>query len=160
MQTYTNNGLYYCQWTKHPVGDVDAAVQKLKDKSAPWIAGILSSYRDIPGTNRWLTNGLPGEGWHQWGLAADCYCFENGKMVSSGDAPCYKFCAEQAVKMGLTAGFFLEQKDTGHVQGPSADSASALIRLPTYQRSNEVAVLRQERGGQLRAWSYRIRDEP
>lgn len=124
LRTPQKQAAYYCQWVKHPVADVDAAVQKLRDRDAPWLADMLSGFRDITRTNRWLTNALPGEGWHQWGLAADCYCFENGKMVSSGDAPCYKFYAEQAVKLGLTAGFNFKQKDAGHVQGPSANGAS------------------------------------
>ena len=50
-----------------------------------------------------VTNALPG-GLASMGLAADCYCYRNGKMVEDGSDPVYKFYAEEATKLGLTAG--------------------------------------------------------
>src|SRR5262245_65712999 len=106
------------------VSKVDAAVKRMERAGAPWLASVLKSYRNIPRGSQWLTNALPGAGWHQWGLAADCYCYRNGKMVEDGSDPVYKFYAEEAVKLGLTAGYYFRNQDSGHVQGPSADGAT------------------------------------
>ena len=115
---------YYCQWNQRSAADIDRAAQGLRDKGAPWIAAVLAAFRDTPRQADWETDAMPGEGWHQWGLAADCYCYSGGKMVSDGDAACYKFYADAARKLGLTAGFYFQHKDAGHVQGPSAAGAS------------------------------------
>jgi hypothetical protein len=93
---------------------------------APWLASVLRSYRNMPRQPKWLTSALPGAGWHQWGLAADCYCYRNGKMVENGSDPAYKFYADEATKLGLTAGYYFTHQDSGHVQGPSAAGATSV----------------------------------
>jgi hypothetical protein len=75
----------------------------MEGDGAPWLASVLKSYRKIPRRSQWLTNALPG-GLASMGLAADCYCYRNGKMVEDGSDPVYKFYAEEATKLGLTAG--------------------------------------------------------
>ena len=114
---------YYCKWTGHAPSDIDAKVKLLKSKGAPWLSDVLAGYRDIPRTKAKLTGQLPGSGWHQWGLAADAYCYRNGAMVEDGSDPCYKFYADEARKLGLTAGYYFSSRDSGHVQAPSADGA-------------------------------------
>ena len=114
---------YYCRWSGHSRTQIDAKIKFLTDNNAPWLASILQRYRDIPQTKAKLTGQLPGSGWHQWGLAADAYCFRDGHMVEDGSDPCYEFYAQQATRLGLTAGYYLKFKDSGHVQGPSADGA-------------------------------------
>jgi hypothetical protein len=115
---------YYCKWRGHSPAMMDAQAKRLSDKKAPWLAALLLHYRDISRSNAKLTDQLPGSGWHQWGLAADAYCYRNGTMVEDGDDPCYKASAEEATRLGLTAGFYFRCKDSGHVQAPSADGAS------------------------------------
>lgn len=115
---------YYCQWDQRPPSAIDKAAKKMKDSGAPWLASVLLSYRDIPRIPRWQTNALPGAGWHQWGEAADCYCYRNGKMVESGDDPIYKKYADAAQDLGLTAGLYFSTPDAGHVQLRSAAGAT------------------------------------
>jgi hypothetical protein len=117
---------YYCKWKGHPATLIDSKSKMLADKGAPWLAALLSSYRDIPRQKNKLTEQLPGSGWHQWGLAADCYCYRDGKMVEDGNDPCYEFYAQEATKLGLTAGFYFTFKDSGHVQAPSAAGATSV----------------------------------
>jgi hypothetical protein len=37
----------------------------MEGDGAPWLASVLKSYRNIPRQSQWLTNALPGAGWHQ-----------------------------------------------------------------------------------------------
>ena len=126
LRTPQKQAEYYCQWDKRPPAKIDAAANSLEHDGAPWLASLLRSYRDFPRTPHWLTSQLPGSGWHQWGLAADCYCYRNGHMVSNGSDPAYKFYADEAIKLGLTAGYYFGSQDSGHVQGPSAPGATSV----------------------------------
>jgi hypothetical protein len=128
LRTPQKQAEYYCKWSDHPRAYVDAKVKKLKDAGAPWLASILASFRDIARSPRWLTSALPGAGWHQWGLAADCYCYRNGKMVEDGDDPCYKYYAERATHLGLRAGLYFTHPDAGHVQAPAAATATDVYK--------------------------------
>jgi hypothetical protein len=83
---------------------------------APWLASVLLEYRNIPRIKQWQTNALPGAGWHQWGEAADCYCYRGGKMVKDGGDPVYRKYADAAKSLGLTAGLYFTTPDAGHVQ--------------------------------------------
>jgi len=124
LRTPQKQAEYYCQWDKHPPSDVDRQVSKLEDAGAPWLASVLASCRDTPRTPRWQTDALPGAGWHQWGLAADCYCYRHGAMVGDGDDPCYAYYAERATQLGLRAGLYFAHPDAGHVQASSAAKAT------------------------------------
>ncbi|ESX84054.1 MULTISPECIES: N-acetylmuramidase domain-containing protein [unclassified Mesorhizobium] len=126
LRTPQKQAEYYCRWDKRKPADIDAAAKKMKNDGAPWLASVLLQYRNIARQADWLTSALPGAGWHQWGEAADCYCYRNGKMVENGGDPCYKFYAEQAVKLGLTAGYYFQHQDSGHVQLQSAATAASI----------------------------------
>lgn len=124
LRTPQKQAEYYCKWAQRSPADIDTAARKMERDGAPWLASVLRSYRNIPRQAQWLTSALPGSGWHQWGLAADCYCYRNGHLVENGSDPVYKFYAEQAVRLGLTAGYYFTHQDAGHVQGPSAGGAT------------------------------------
>lgn len=115
---------YYCSYDQRSPADIDAKVAWLKDQGAPWTASVLAAYRDIPRIKAWRTNALPGAGWHQWGEAADCYCYRDGVMVQSGADPCYAAYAKLAQQMGLTAGLYFSKPDAGHVQLRAAGGAT------------------------------------
>ncbi len=126
LRTPQKQAEYYCSWRQRTPADIDTAARKMERDGAPWLASVLRSYRNIPRQPNWLTSALPGAGWHQWGLAADCYCYRNGHMVENGSDPVYKFYAEEATKLGLTAGYYFTHQDSGHVQGPSAAAATSV----------------------------------
>jgi hypothetical protein len=128
LRTPQTQAQYYCQWNKRPPASIDADIAQCKQQGAPWIASLLATDRNIPRTPNWLTSQLPGSGWHQWGVAADCYCYVNGKQVPKGNAPCYKAYAEEAVKLGLTAGFYFKHQDAGHVQLPKESGARDIYK--------------------------------
>jgi hypothetical protein len=125
---------YYCKWNGHSRALIDSKVALLQQNGAPWLASVLQRYREIKQTKAKLTGQLPGSGWHQWGLAADAYCFRNGRMVEDGNDPCYKFYAGQAAALGLRAGYYFKSKDSGHLQGPGADGADEIYTWPYIDR--------------------------
>ena len=116
--------LYYCGWAQRPPELIDERVSFLRQQGAPWTADLLASLRDTPRQTDWQTNALPGAGWHQWGEAADCYCYRDGMLVSSGSDPSYSTYATVAESMGLTAGLRFSHPDPGHVQLRQAGGAT------------------------------------
>src|SRR5476649_2890760 len=73
LRTPQTQAKYYCQWENRSPADIDSAAAKMVKSGAPWLASILSEYRNIARIKQWQTSQLPGSGWHQWGEAADCY---------------------------------------------------------------------------------------
>lgn len=117
---------YYCSWEKRSPADIDKVVARLRADGAPWLADLMAYYRDTPRRPEWLTNALPGAGWHQWGEAVDAYCYRDGEMVSNGGDPAYATYADLAEDLGLTAGLRFTQPDPGHVQLRPQGGATAL----------------------------------
>ena len=125
LRTPQTQALYYCQWDQRSPADIGAQADKLEADGAPWTADLMRSYAKTKRQKAWQTSQLPGSGWHQWGEAADCYCYKDGVMVGNGDDPCYKTYADLAQKIGLTAGYYFSHPDPGHVQlRPEAGATS------------------------------------
>jgi len=116
LRTPSRQAQYYCKWAQRSPADIDAKAAQLEALGAPWTAQLLRSYRTIERQTRWLTDAAPGAGWHQWGEAADCYCYRDSQMVEDGGDPCYRIYADLAQQIGLTAGFYFTRRDSGHVQ--------------------------------------------
>jgi hypothetical protein len=134
--------LYYCQWQERTPGDIDGRVTFLQEQGANWTAELVASYRDTARRPNWQTNALPGAGWHQWGEAADCYCYRDGVMVGNGSDPCYETYARIAESLGLTAGLRFSRPDPGHVQLRAAGGATDL-----YSWSFIDSVMKDRFGG-------------
>lgn len=101
-----------------PRDEIQRAITKLRSESAPYIAQILEAVG--PQFGRWATNSLPGQSWHQWGLAVDCFVVdENKRAIWSSKHPGYQCYADEARAQGLTAGYYWTRQDAVHVQGPS-----------------------------------------
>ncbi len=125
IRTPQTQALYYCEWEGRTPFMIDQAADQLADQGATWLAGLLRKLRDVQRVAGWQTDQLPGSGWHQWGEAADCYCYRNGALVSDGNDPSYKFYADRARDLGLTPGFYFKRhQDSGHVQFRSQAGAS------------------------------------
>jgi hypothetical protein len=130
LRTPQRQALYFCQWAKRSPAFIDGQAAELDDLGAPWTAGLLRGLRNTPRQKQWQTSALPGAGWHQWGEAADCYCYRNGILVENGSDPCYKAYADLAREIGLTAGFYFSKQDSGHVQLRSAGGADKIYAWP------------------------------
>lgn len=96
--------------------EIKSAVSRLKEDSAPFLAHVLESVG--PQYGRWATNALPGQSWHQFGEAIDCFVRDRRtwKAVWTSGHPGYLSYAEKARSVGLTAGHFWNKKDSVHVQ--------------------------------------------
>ena len=126
----------YCQSrTKQAV---QAKIDDLNKQSANYLAKCLSNNLKYCGTGAWATNAISGYSWHQWGLACDYYWKgKDGKIdwsTSNKDDHGnngYHVMAEEAVKLGLTAGLNWSHPDSDHVQLPKASSPSDQYSLNT-----------------------------
>jgi D-alanyl-D-alanine carboxypeptidase len=130
LRTPQTQAQYYCKWDQRSPKDIDKVVKTMQAAGAPWLASILHDCRDVPRQKAWVSSQLPGSGWHQWGEAADCYCFRKGKMVEDGNDPCYKQYAEAAKALGLTPGLFFSHPDAGHVQKRKQAGATNVFKWP------------------------------
>jgi peptidoglycan LD-endopeptidase CwlK len=101
------------------------AITYLRQQRAPRLAALFAGLRCSDG--RWATNALPGNSWHQWGEALDCYVEENHKAVWSGQHVGYKVYAEEAQKLGLSSGYWWKVRDAVHVQLRSSPSPSNIL---------------------------------
>ncbi len=93
---------------------INNAVSMLEKAGAAFLAEILTSVG--PQYGRWATNALPGQSWHQWGEAVDCYLLENGRAVWDANHPGYSTYAKQAIVLGLLPGHYWRKRDSCHVQ--------------------------------------------
>lgn len=88
--------------------EIETGVSWIRQAGGLWIAEVIE--RVGPQFGRWATNAAPGNSWHQWGAAIDCYALVDGavswdtipgKMGGPGDEY-YRFYAKRAVSLGLT----------------------------------------------------------
>lgn len=95
--------------------EVRQIMGKLRQEGAPFLA---QCFEDVgPQFGRWATNALPGQSWHQWGEAVDCFVVnEAGRAVWSAKHPSYLRYGELAREQGLVAGYFWQRRDAVHVQ--------------------------------------------
>lgn len=95
--------------------------KELRREGAGYLADVIESVGPQHGS--WATNALPGQSWHQWGLACDLYWDKNGPLpggVEWSDLTGYRIFANVARDLGLTSGFFWRSRDAVHVQLPEA----------------------------------------
>ncbi|MGV8830895.1 MAG: M15 family metallopeptidase [Devosia sp.] len=106
--------------------EIKAAIQKLQNANAPYLAEVLHSVGPQHGPH--VTNALPGLSWHQWGEALDCFWSLNGSAEWSASKTAdgingYRIYADRATDIGLNAGgHWSSFKDWPHIQLRSAGS--------------------------------------
>ncbi len=104
------------------MSEIDAAARMLMDADAHWLAGVLLSVGPQHGPQ--VTSALPGQSWHQFGLACDSYWLASGKAqwsaAKGGNANGYRVMAEEASRLGLRS--LGDIGDWPHVQGPASAS--------------------------------------
>ncbi len=93
---------------------INRAAAMLRNAKAPFLADVLLSVG--PQRGRWATNALPGQSWHQWGEAMDCYLLESGRAVWNPNHAGYSAYAKQAMLLGLSPGHYWPRRDSCHLQ--------------------------------------------
>jgi peptidoglycan LD-endopeptidase CwlK len=111
---------------------IESARARMIAEGAPWLASLLR----FDGLQRkdWVTNALPGESWHQWGEAIDCYVLDlGGKYIWNGAHKGYGIYAECAVNLGLEASLnWQHAREAAHVQlrkDPSARKELTWVQI-------------------------------
>lgn len=95
--------------------EIYRTINKIDREGAPWIAELVEKVG--PQYGRWATNALPGQSWHQWGEAIDCFVkSDTGRAVWSARHPGYEAYAEVAKELGMEPGFYWTRRDAVHVQ--------------------------------------------
>jgi peptidoglycan LD-endopeptidase CwlK len=105
--------------------DVEAAIDKLEQQGAPFLADCLAAAKSTTGP--WATNALPGQSWHQFGEGMDYTWIVNGEVdwtVNLTDPKNgYATLIRNAPIVGLVSG--VSFKDYGHVQKRTGGSPMA-----------------------------------
>jgi len=95
--------------------EVRKAADRLVHEGAEFLAKVLINAG--PQHGRWATNALPGQSWHNWGEALDCFLMSpEQRAIWASKHPGYQRYAEVAKELGLVAGHFWRRKDSVHVQ--------------------------------------------
>lgn len=94
--------------------EIKKAIVDLKVAEAYWIAEVLEGVG--PQYGRWATDALPGESWHQYGAAVDCFVLENKQAVWNPTHKGYAVYAAGAIKLGLGCGYYWRYPNPYHVQ--------------------------------------------
>lgn len=96
---------------------INATVASLRRQNAPFIADLLLAFPAAP-KEKLVTKALPGQSWHQYGEAVDCY-FEDPKTKKANwnNTKAYKFYSDTARSLGLMPGAdFKTFPEYNHVQ--------------------------------------------
>lgn len=94
---------------------IQAQIRRLNAKGAPRLSKMLEDVGPQYGDK--VTNALPGESWHNYGKACDCYVEEDGEAIWDANHPGYRIYAHFATLRGLTAGFYWDEfQDAPHIQ--------------------------------------------
>ncbi len=97
--------------------EVSLIVKRLQEEQAPYLAKVLQRALMICQPGRWATNNLPGQSWHNFGLAVDAHVVsEDGRAVWGPKHPAYSRYAELVREAGLFPGYDLARQDVVHVQ--------------------------------------------
>lgn len=106
-----------------------AAAVRLKSKGAPWLAAVLEQAG--PSSGPWATNALPGQSWHQFGEAVDCFVVKNGVAIWDPAHPGYVNYALIAQNQGLTPGrYWKGAADPPHIQLRTVSSPLHIMGWP------------------------------
>lgn len=118
LRTPWQQAIYWRQ--SRSIVEIRAAIDELQDNGAPWLAGVIDAVGPQHGDE--VTRALPGNSWHQWGEAIDCFWEIDGKAEWSTTRKVngengYSVYAQEAEKLGLNAGLLWKSfKDSPHVQ--------------------------------------------
>lgn len=91
---------------------IERQIDMLRDSGARWLSWHLESVG--PQYGRWATNALPGQSWHQYGQAVDCYVRgPDGQAIWDAAHEGYSVYHAAATRWGLTN---LGLRDAVHLQ--------------------------------------------
>jgi hypothetical protein len=119
-----------------PFSKIELTVATLRQEGGEYLAGIIEEVGSCNGPH--VTNAIPGNSWHQFGQAVDCFWNVRGDAewsatVKIDEINGYHVYAESAVELGLRPGS--TWGDWPHVQKPKE---SAPNKLMSWENINEI----------------------
>lgn len=96
-----------------PTVIINEQIKLFRENDCDFLADVLHDAG--PHSGKWATNALPGYSWHNWSQAMDCligYTWSDFNEVQNE----YKVYADEALKIGLTPGYYFSHSDGVHVQ--------------------------------------------
>jgi Fungal chitosanase of glycosyl hydrolase group 75/D-alanyl-D-alanine carboxypeptidase len=124
VRTPAQQAIYWRQ--SRSTSQINDKIDMLRSEGASYLAGVLDEVGPQHGDP--VTQVLPGNSWHQWGEAIDCFWEVDGEAEWSTTRKVngvngYRVYAEEADNMGLTAGLLWPHfKDAPHVQMREANN--------------------------------------
>lgn len=119
------------------ISEIVQTQQKLVKEGAGWLAEVIHAVG--PQYGRWATQNCPGQSWHQYGKAIDCYLLNSAnKVVWSSGHPGYEAYGRRAKRVGLEAGYYWKRKDVVHLQY----STESVRTVYTWKEIDEEMQLR------------------
>jgi len=122
-----------------PTAHITQRIERLEADGAPYLAHVIRSVGPVP-TGPSVTGALPGESWHQYGMACDCYWDCDGQLiwdpshtVARGTAIINGYGVYQQVAQGLGAHgttFGGGKVDWPHIQATPDSSPLASYTWP------------------------------
>jgi hypothetical protein len=107
--------ILWCQ-SRTPL-EAELIARRFDDERAPFLAAVIRRAMVLSRPGRWSTNNLPGQSWHNFGLAIDAHVVsEDGRAVWGPKHAAYARYADVARDLGLYPGFDLARQDVVHVQ--------------------------------------------
>lgn len=116
---------------------INNAIKMLKDNKADFLAQVMEEVGVQYG--RWASNSLPGCSWHQFENAIDSFVVDKGVAVWRRSNIGYQIYAEEAVKLGLTAGMYFSRSDAVHVQ---MDNCNVLQKYGNWSEIDRLMQIR------------------
>lgn len=95
------------------IATIKTQLARLRVNSAHFIADCIEKVG--PQNGKPVTGSIPGQSWHQFGEAMDCFYVDSDGQ-ESWHSNYYRFYATTAQRLGLTCGHFWRIVDSGHVQ--------------------------------------------
>lgn len=122
--------------------EIERKIAYLKQMECEYLANVI----DVVGPQygQWATDAIPGESWHNHGLAVDCFLVgDDGRAIWDGNHIGYCIYAEVADDLGMVSRVFGGTKDIYHVQ---ARRGSPNDHYPL----RDISAMMQERFGETK----------
>ncbi len=114
---------------------INNTIKMLRSNKADFLAQVMEEVG--PQYGRWASNSIVS--FHSLGEAIDSFVVDKGVAVWRRSNIGYLIYAEEAVKLGLTAGYFFKHSDAVHVQ---MDNCSILQKYDNWQEIDRLMQIR------------------
>lgn len=103
--------------TNRTGAEIQVKLDKLRGRGFDYLADVIQRVGPQPDDGRGhLTNAAPGESWHNYGQALDCYPLVHGKLAGDGD-PRWQLYGQAVEAAGLQwAGRWTTFREMPHAQ--------------------------------------------